>query len=81
MLFVDTGDVITSAGVVSGIDLCLHILRSDHGAAVANDIARAMVAAPYRDGGPAQFIRHPLSVVSGGDLGRTLEWALGRLHE
>lgn len=56
VLFVDSGDVLTSAGVVSGIDLCLHLLRSDRGAAVANDIARTIVAAPYRDGGQAQFI-------------------------
>lgn len=81
VLFVDTGDVITSAGVVSGIDLCLHLLRSDHGAAVANDIARTIVAAPHRDGGQTQFIRHPVPVMSGGDLGRTMEWALRRLHE
>lgn len=81
VLFVDTGDVITSAGIVSGIDLCLHLLRSDHGSAIANDIARTIVAAPYRDGGQAQFIRRPIASVTASDIGRTLEWALGRLHE
>ncbi|MGO1236420.1 AraC family transcriptional regulator, partial [Microbacterium gubbeenense] len=48
VLYVDSGDILTSAGVVSGIDLCLHLLRTDHGAAIANDIARTIVAAPYR---------------------------------
>ncbi|MFC8513856.1 DJ-1/PfpI family protein [Streptomyces sp. NPDC057257] len=58
-LYVDAGDVITSAGVASGIDLCLHLLRRDHGSAVANAVAREIVAAPHRDGGQAQFIERP----------------------
>jgi transcriptional regulator GlxA family with amidase domain len=80
-LYVDTGDVITSAGVASGIDLCLHLLRRDHGAAVANTVARDIVAAPHRDGGQAQFIdRSPVANARTG-LGETLEWALTRLNE
>ena len=55
-LFVDDGDVLTSAGVTTGIDLCLHIIRRDHGAAAANSRARALVAPPQRQGGQAQFV-------------------------
>lgn len=54
--YVDEGQVLTSAGTAAGIDLCLHILRRDLGAAVANQVARRMVCAPHRDGGQAQFI-------------------------
>ncbi|GAB3794453.1 helix-turn-helix domain-containing protein [Humibacter antri] len=86
VLYVDTGDVISSAGVASGIDVCLHILRLDHGAAVANAVARDIVAAPHRDGGQAQFIdRPPLPeplTGSGGSasgLAGTREWALANL--
>ena len=81
VLFVDSGDVLTSAGVVSGIDLCLHLLRSDRRAPLAHDIARTNVAAPNRDGGQAQINPRPVAAVASGDIGRTQEWALGRLHE
>ena len=57
VLYVDDGDVLTSAGVASGIDLCLHMVRRDFGAAVANDVARRTVVPPHRDGGQAQYIR------------------------
>jgi AraC family transcriptional regulator, transcriptional activator FtrA len=60
VLYVDDGDILTSAGTAAGIDACLHIVRSDHGAALANRIARRMVVAPHRDGGQAQFIEQPL---------------------
>lgn len=81
LLYVDTGDIITSAGVASGIDLCLHLLRRDHGAAVTNTVAREIVAAPHRDGGQAQYIvRTPTPTVRT-PLGLTLEWALTRLDE
>lgn len=81
VLYVDSDDILTSAGVVSGIDLCLHLLRTDHGAAVANDIARNIVAAPHRDGGQAQFIRLPARPVASTDLGATQEWALRHLAD
>lgn len=81
VLYVDSGDILTSAGVVSGIDLCLHLLRTDHGAAIANDIARGIVAAPYRDGGQAQFIRLPSRPLTSADLGATQEWALRHLGD
>ena len=54
VLFVDAGQVLTSAGAASGIDLCLHLVRRDHGVALANQIARRLVSAPYRSGGQAQ---------------------------
>ena len=60
MLFVDAGDrIYTSAGTAAGIDLCLHIVRLDHGAEVANKVARRMVVPPQRDGGQAQFVDAP----------------------
>ncbi len=80
VLYVDEGQVITSAGTAAGIDACLHVVRREHGAAVANEIARGMVVAPHRDGGQAQFV--PLPVDSAGsqaDLGALREWALGHL--
>ncbi|MFE6735310.1 GlxA family transcriptional regulator [Microbacterium sp. NPDC057650] len=80
-LYVDEGDVVTSAGVSSGIDVCLHLLRQDHGAAVANAIAREIVAAPRRDGGQAQFIQRPtIAADEPSSLAPTLEWALRRLE-
>ncbi|MDT0323962.1 DJ-1/PfpI family protein, partial [Streptomyces millisiae] len=60
VLFIDDGDVLTSAGVAAGIDLCLHLVRRDHGAAVATEIARRTVVPPYRDGGQAQYIHRPV---------------------
>ena len=80
-LYVDAGDVVTSAGVASGIDLCLHLLRRDHGAAVANAVARDIVAAPHREGGQAQFIDRPSVTTTRTGIGETLEWALTRLAE
>ncbi|HEU4977454.1 MAG TPA: helix-turn-helix domain-containing protein [Solirubrobacteraceae bacterium] len=81
VLYVDAGDVLTSAGVAAGLDLCLHVLRRDHGAEAAARAARRMVLAPHRDGGQAQFIERPLAAPGGGGLEPTRAWALGRLHE
>lgn len=78
VLYVDDGDVLTSAGTAAGLDLCLHILRKDHGAAVANEVARRVVVAPHRDGGQAQNISQPMPS-SAGPLSATLEWAAERL--
>src|ERR1700739_824880 len=55
-LYVDEGSILTSAGSAAGIDLCLHIVRRDHGAEVANSVARRLVMPPHRDGGQAQFV-------------------------
>ncbi|WP_069869516.1 GlxA family transcriptional regulator [Streptomyces malaysiensis] len=81
VLYVDTGNVLTSAGVASGIDLCLHLLRRDHGTAIANAIAREIVAAPHREGGQAQFIKRPPTPSNKTGLGATLEWALTHLDK
>ncbi|MGW0433350.1 GlxA family transcriptional regulator [Micromonospora sp. NPDC003197] len=74
VLFVDEGQILTSAGIAAGLDLCLHIVRRDHGAAVAADTARMIVMAPQRVGGQAQFIQHRDPVDDSDDLGPTLQW-------
>lgn len=80
VLYVDEGTVLTSAGVAAGIDLCLHLVRRDHGADAAARIARRMVVAPHRDGGQAQFVDAPLPAARAG-LAATCAWALDRLAE
>jgi transcriptional regulator GlxA family with amidase domain len=81
VLFVDDGDVLSSAGVAAGIDLCLHVIRSDHGSEVANHAARRCVVPPWRDGGQSQFIERPMPEASGATTTATREWALRRLAE
>ncbi|MEV8602608.1 helix-turn-helix domain-containing protein [Streptomyces griseoviridis] len=81
VLFIDDGDILTSAGVAAGIDLCLHMVRRDHGTAVANEVARRTVVPPHRDGGQAQFIRHPVPEPRSATTTAARAWALGRLHE
>lgn len=79
-LFVDEGDVLTSAGLSAGIDLSLHVIRSDFGAAAGERVARHMVAAPHREGGQAQFFK-PAPPAAGGSLEPTRRWAERRLAE
>lgn len=81
VLFVDDGDVLTSAGLAAGIDLCLHIIRSDHGTQVANEVARYCVVPPWREGGQAQFIDRHLPVADHASTAATREWALAHLDE
>jgi transcriptional regulator GlxA family with amidase domain len=81
VLFVDDGDVLTSAGNAAGIDLLLHLVRSDHGSAVANRAARRSVVAPWRDGGQSQFIERPLPDAEGTGTADTRAWASSRLGE
>ena len=82
VLYVDEGSILTSAGTASGIDLCLHMVRKDHGAEVANAFARRMVVPPHRDGGQAQFVQTPMAAPSDGNhLAATQEWALEHLDE
>ncbi len=81
VLFVDNGRVLTSAGAAAGIDLCLHLVRLDHGAAVANAAARRCVVAPWREGGQAQFIEQPMPADTGLSTSATRQWALRRLPE
>ena len=82
VLYVDEDPVITSAGTAAGIDACLHLLRTEHGAAVANAVARQMVIPPHRDGGQAQYV--PVLVDEPGDPGSLAalhQWTLEHLHE
>lgn len=81
VLYTDDGDVLTSAGVAAGIDLCLHIVRRDHGAAVANDVARRTVVPPHRPGGQAQFIARPVPEPAQASTAAARAWVLDRLHE
>ncbi len=81
VLFVDDGDVLTSAGLAAGIDLCLHIIRSDHGAQVANAVARYCVVPPWREGGQAQFIDRQVPAPDHFSTAATREWALQHLDE
>ncbi|MEV2244639.1 helix-turn-helix domain-containing protein [Streptomyces sp. NPDC049970] len=81
VLFIDDGDVLTSAGVAAGIDLCLHIVRRDHGSAVANDVARRTVVPPHRDGGQAQYVRRPVPERRSATTTAARAWALGRLEQ
>ncbi|MGB9185410.1 MAG: helix-turn-helix domain-containing protein [Solirubrobacteraceae bacterium] len=80
VLYVDDGHVMSSAGVAAGIDLCLHLVRTDHGAEAAGQIARRMVVAPHRAGGQAQFVQRPVPATGTG-LAATCTWALERLAE
>ncbi|WP_434597994.1 GlxA family transcriptional regulator [Streptomyces sp. A5-4] len=79
VLFVDHGDVATSAGTGAGIDLCLHLVRSDHGAAYAAQIARSMVLPPHREGSQRQYAARPAPARADVSLAPLLEWANSRL--
>lgn len=82
VLYVDGGDgIFTSAGTAAGIDLCLHLVRLDHGAHVANMFARRMVASPHRAGGQAQYVKDAVPATGGDDrLAATLDWAIANLE-
>ncbi|MFF4950535.1 GlxA family transcriptional regulator [Streptomyces chattanoogensis] len=79
VLYTDEGDVLTAAGVASGVDLCLHMVRCDHGAAVANDVARRTVVPPHREGGQAQYVRRPVPEPQVSSTGAARAWALEHL--
>jgi transcriptional regulator GlxA family with amidase domain len=80
VLFTDDGKVLTAAGVASGIDLCLHLVRHDHGSAVANRMARLCVVPPWREGGQAQFIGRPVPEPATTSTSQTRQWALEQLY-
>ena len=80
VLYTDNGRVLTSAGVASGIDLCLHMIRTDHGAATANEVARNTVVPPHRDGGQAQYIKLPVPAPERSATARARAWAQENLH-
>lgn len=81
VLYVDGGDVLTSAGLSAGMDLCLHVLRQEFGADTANAVARWNVVAPHREGGQAQFIQAPVPARPDGGLAATRAWAVERLDQ
>ena len=80
VLWVDDGDVLTSAGLAAGIDLCVQIVRTDYSSDAAVGVARYLVVAPHRDGGQAQWLERPVPP-PGQSLADTCEWALGHLSE
>ena len=82
VLYVDEGPILTSAGSAAGLDLCLHIVRRDHGAAVANNVARRLVLAPHREGGQQQFVETPVaSRADTGKLAALLDWLPAHIEE
>jgi transcriptional regulator GlxA family with amidase domain len=81
-IYVDHGDILTSAGTASSIDACLHIVRTILGADAAATVARELVVAPHRDGGQAQYVTRPVPETGGvGQLGATIDWALAHLDQ
>ena len=82
VLYVDEGNLITSAGSAAGIDMCLHLIRRDFGAEVANTVARRLVVPPHRDGGQKQFIDTPIEADPDEEsFARLLDWIRGRLSQ
>ncbi|MBU2662253.1 helix-turn-helix domain-containing protein [Actinoplanes bogorensis] len=81
VLYVDDGDLLTSAGSAAALDLGLHIVRRDHGAEIANHVSRRLVFAAYRDGGQRQFIERPMPAATDQSLGPVLAWAQQHLDE
>jgi AraC family transcriptional activator FtrA len=82
VLFVDEGDILTSAGSAASIDLCLHVVRQDHGAEIATQLARQLVVPPQRDGGQAQYIDAPMPRLdSSGLFADTIAWLQEHLNE
>lgn len=79
VLYTEDAGVFTSAGCAAGMDLCLHMIRNDHGAAVANDIARRSVVPPHREGGQAQFIQQPVPGTRTSSTSTACTWALEHL--
>jgi transcriptional regulator GlxA family with amidase domain len=77
VLYVDDGQVLTSAGISAGIDLCLYMVRQDHGEHVAAGVARRMVVATHRTGGQSQYAARPMP--ADGGLGPTREWAIAEM--
>nr|WP_262402306.1 helix-turn-helix domain-containing protein [Actinomadura sp. CNU-125] len=81
VLYVDNGSVLTSAGKAAAMDLCLHLVRGDHGSAVANVVARRLVVPPHRPGGQAQFVTTPVPAPDDHPLAELLAWTMRRLDQ
>ncbi|MEV4799616.1 helix-turn-helix domain-containing protein [Nonomuraea sp. NPDC049421] len=81
VLYVDNGSVLTSAGKAAALDLCLHLVRRDHGSSAANAVARRLVVPPHREGGQAQFVTTPVPERGDHPLGELFPWVLARLDQ
>ncbi|MCX6463470.1 MAG: helix-turn-helix domain-containing protein [Pseudonocardiales bacterium] len=81
VLYVDDGDIVTSAGTAAGIDACLHVVRRELGSGAVNTIARRMVVPPQRDGGQRQYVEQPIPSCSSDGLAPVLDWVLEHLAE
>ncbi len=81
VLYVDNGTVLASAGKAAAIDLCLHLIRRDHGSTVANAVARRLVVPPHRAGGQAQFVTTPVPAHDDHPLTALFPWAMARLDQ
>jgi AraC family transcriptional regulator, transcriptional activator FtrA len=81
VLYVDAGQILTSAGSAAGLDLCLHLVRRDFGPRIANQVARRLVMAPHRNGGQAQFIERPLQARADDRLADVIAKLAERIHE
>ncbi|MES4901110.1 MULTISPECIES: helix-turn-helix domain-containing protein [unclassified Streptomyces] len=81
VLYVDGGSVLTSAGKAAAMDLCLHLVRLDHGSSIANTVARRLVVPPHRDGGQAQFVTTPLPAPASHPLAELFPWVIERLDQ
>jgi len=79
VLYTDDDEVLTAAGEAAGIDLCLHLVRKDHGSAIANNVARRTIVPPHRDGGQAQYIQRPLAAPDSSSTGKARSWVLEHL--
>ncbi len=79
VLYVDEGNIITSAGSAAGLDACLHLVRRDFGVGIANTVARRMVTPPHRDGGQAQYVDAPVCARADRSIGVAMDWARARL--
>jgi AraC family transcriptional regulator, transcriptional activator FtrA len=79
VLYVDDGRLLTSAGSAAGIDLCLHLVRADHGAAIANHVARRLVTPPHRAGGQSQYVEQPVATDDDTRIHDVIAWLAGDL--
>src|SRR4029453_1785865 len=79
VLSCDEGQVVTGAGAMAGVDMCLHLLRREHGSAIANTIARDLIAPPHRHGGQAQYLAFPGGPATDDRLADVLAWATAHL--
>jgi AraC family transcriptional regulator, transcriptional activator FtrA len=81
VLYVDNGSVLTSAGKAAALDLCLHLVRLDHGSSIANAVARRLVVPPHRAGGQAQFVTTPVPAQDNHPLAALFPWVIERLDQ